>query len=88
MQNSLHDASAKHIKILLAIKHLRADVHPGFPDSTAPGVSFNMNWKWRPELYWFSSLSGCQGLEMGGKSINGDLCYSQHSAKLLYTVLS
>lgn len=34
MQNSLHDAFAKHIKILLAINHLRADVHPGFPDST------------------------------------------------------
>lgn len=46
MQNPLHDAFAKHIKILLAIKHLRSDNASRFPESTAPGVSFNVNWKW------------------------------------------
>lgn len=67
MQNSLHDAFAKHIKILLARKRL-------FSPDKYPSVLFysfrcviQHNWKWEPNLYYFSSLNGCEGLEKGGK---------------------
>lgn len=52
MQNPLHDAFAKHVKILLAGKCLSAHKHPNVL-STAPGVSLNTTGNGNPNCIIF-----------------------------------